>query len=209
MPYWQYSPQNHTYISSSGRVLTEAALNEVRDAYLEEVTELIDDYATMLDEGRWTTATFESEMRRRLKNAYVAEYTLGKGGVERMTQSDYGRLGNLLKAQYGYLRGYLDDLSNGKETRGQAANRARNFIGSARQAFSRGRAKGRDLDLPYHPGDGGTECHGNCRCHWDIEEDDTEVRAYWKISAAKPCAGCLSRASESSPFVFTKPQDDE
>jgi hypothetical protein len=208
MPYWQYSPQNHTYISSSGRVLTEAALNEVRDAYLEEVTELIDDYATMLDEGRWTTATFESEMRRRLKNAYVAEYTLGKGGVERMTQSDYGRIGNMLKTQYKYLRSYLDDVAAGRETKGTAANRARNFLGSARSAFSRGRGRGRDIDLPYHPGDGGTECHGNCRCYWDIQEDDTEVRAYWIKTANESCAGCDSRSAESSPWVFTKPTED-
>ena len=208
MPYWEYDPQNHTYISSSGLVLTETRLNEVRDAYLDELTEMVDDYAAMLDQGRMTTAGFESEMRRRIKNAYVAEYTLGKGGVERMTQSDYGTLGNLLKRQYGFLRSYLDDVAEGRETKGTAANRARNFLGSARQAFSRGRGRGRDLDLPYHPGDGGTECHGNCRCHWDIQEDDEEVRAYWKVQAAKPCAGCLSRGAESSPWVFVKPQED-
>jgi len=205
---WRYDPVRKTYISPEGSFLSEATLNEVRDAYLEDVMGLMDDYAANLDNGIWTTAHFESEMRRRLKHAYVAEYTLGRGGASQMTQSDYGRVGNLLKSQYGYLRGYLDDLTRGQETKGTAANRARNFIGSARQSFSRGRSRGRDLDLPYHPADGGTECHGNCRCHWDIEEDDTEVRAYWVVSANKPCAGCLSRGAESSPLVFPKETTD-
>lgn len=205
---WTYDPKSHTYSSSTGRVLTETTLNEVRDVYLDSVTVLVDDLATNLANGTWTTAFFESELRRKLKNAYVAEYTLGKGGVERMTQADYGRLGSLLKKQYGYLRSYLDDVSSGRETKGTAANRARNFLGSARQAFSRGRSRGRDLDLPYHPGEG-TECHGNCRCFWDIDEDDEEFRCYWKITSSDGCSGCRQRASESNPFVQRKNKESE
>ena len=61
------------------------------------------------------------------------------------------------------------------------------------------------LDLPVHPGDGGTPCHGKCRCHWEIEEDDVEWRAYWRTGAVgKICPGCAQRASEYAPYVQTK-----
>jgi hypothetical protein len=64
----------------------------------------------------------------------------------------------MLKAQYKHLRGYLDDVQSGAETRGTAGQRAKNFLGSARQGFSRGRGRAYGLDLPVHPGDGGTPC---------------------------------------------------
>lgn len=204
MAKWLYDLATKTFIDEDGVRMSEETLIQVRDDYLESMDTLLDDYATNLANGDWTLGTFEDEMRRRLKNAYVAEYTLGKGGAQQMTQGDYGRLGNMLRRQYGYLRGYLNDLQSGKETRGTAGERARNFLGSARQGFSRGRGRAYGLDLPGHPGDGGTPCHGKCRCHWDITEDDEEIRAYWIVSSSKPCSGCLSRSAEWGPFVQSK-----
>jgi hypothetical protein len=155
---WLYDIATKTFIDEAGRRMSEATLLEVRDGYLEAMDTLLDDYATNLANGSWTLGMFEDEMRRRLRTAYVAEYTLGKGGASQMTQSDYGRLGNMLKAQYKHLRGYLDDVQSGAETRGTAGQRAKNFLGSARQGFSRGRGRAYGLDLPVHPGDGGTPC---------------------------------------------------
>lgn len=208
MARWQYHIPSKTYIDAEGNPLSQATLNEVRDAYLGEMDDLIAAYADNLEKGDWSVTTFETEMRRRLKDAYIAEYVLGKGGVSQVTQSDYGRLGNMLKAQYKHLRNFLDDIGDEKETRGTVGNRARNFIGSARQAFSRGRGRAYGLDLPYHPADGGTPCHGACRCHWDIDEDENEWRAYWKTTANESCAGCQSRAAESAPYVQVKETPD-
>ena len=201
---WFYDTASKLYRSEFGDVVSQDTLKEVRDTYLSESESLIDDYAILLDDGTWTIPKFETEMRSKLKNAYISEYVLGRGGVSQMTQSDWGRIGNMLRNQYGYLRSYLDDLESGKETRGTATNRARNFLGSARQSFSRGRGRAWDLDLPAHPGDGGTPCHGNCRCHWEIEEDEEEFRAYWNVGGSKPCAGCIARAANWSPFVVVK-----
>ena len=203
MARWTYLVASKTYVDEEGTPLSQDTLHAVRDSYLGEMDALLDAYADNLASGDWSINRFETEMRRRLKDAYVAEYVLGRGGISQMSQADYGRLGGLLKAQYRHLRSYLDDLESGKETKGTAGLRAKNFLGSARQSFSRGRAKAFDIDLPYHPGSG-TPCHGNCKCSWDIEEDDTEYRAYWKVSSSKPCAGCLARGAESNPFVQTK-----
>jgi hypothetical protein len=201
---WFYDPDTKTYRDGDGNRLSQATLTEVRDAYLTGASEIVADYAANLESGAWTVQQFEQAMRTRLKNAYVAEYVLGRGGAAQMTQADYGRLGQLLRRQYGYLRRFLDDVSAGQETAGTAAERARNFLGSARQAFSRGRGIGFGVTLPYHPGDGGTPCHGRCRCHWEIEEDDDEIRAFWRTGSVKTCTGCVDRASESSPLIIPR-----
>lgn len=204
MARWFYSPATKTYRDGDGNVLSQETLRSVRDDYIEEISYLVSDFAANLESGAWTVPQFENAMRTRLKNAYVAEYVLGAGGADQMTQADYGRIGNMLRRQYGYLRSFLEDVAAGDESAGTAAERARNFLGSARQAFSRGRGRGFGIALPYHPGDGGTPCHGNCRCHWEIDEDDDEVRAFWRTGSTKTCAGCVARASEASPLIFPK-----
>lgn len=204
MPDWAYDKATKTYIDANGRRMSQATLTSVRDAYLSSMADLIESYVNNLASGTWTISTFETEMRNRLKNAYVAEYTLGKGGFEQMTPSDYGRVGAQLKKQYKYLRTYLEDVAAGRESVGNARQRANNFLGSARQAFGRGRAGAWDITLPYYPGDGGTECGGNCKCVWDIEGDDEEVRAYWVMSSSEHCDGCKARNSESSPHVIAR-----
>lgn len=209
MAAWSYNTATKTFVDEFGRGMTEGRLAEVRDHYLDSMNDLLDTYGQNLESGRWTLQQYETEMRRRLKDAHVAEYTLGRGGALQMTQSDYGVLGNVLKKQYKFLRGFLNDVEAGKETKGQANNRAKNFLGSARQSFSRGRGKSFGLDLPAHPGDGGTACHGNCRCMWDIQEKPTEWRAYWILNANEPCPDCIARAAQWSPFVQQKPEDDE
>jgi hypothetical protein len=206
---WLYNLASKLYIDPNGVPMTQDTLNDVRDQYLDAMDSLVDDYATNLETGDWTVGQFEGEMRKRLKNAYIAEYVLGKGGASQMTQSDYGRLGAMLKKQYKFLRSYLDDITAGKETNGTARERGKNFIGSARQAFSRGRGRAYGLDLPFHPGDGGTPCHGNCRCSWEIEEDHTQWRAYWHVTANKPCVGCIARQGEASPYVQDKESGEE
>lgn len=201
---WFYDAKRKTYIDADGRVMSQATLHDVRDAYLAATEDLIDSYVNNLSSGTWTVAKFEEEMRKRLKHAYIAEYTLGAGGFEQMTQADYGRIGAQLKKQYKYLRSYLQDLADGKETTGNARQRANNFMGSARQAFGRGQSRAWDVSLPYYPGDGGTVCGGNCKCAWIIEGDDEEVRAYWTLGPSEHCDGCKARASESSPHVITR-----
>lgn len=208
MAVWKYDKATKSFVDEFGRLMGEAELAEVRDHYLDSMSELLESYGKNLAEGRWPISQYEAEMRRRLKDAHIAEYVLGRGGVAQMTPSDYGKIGSTLKKQYKYLRRFLDDVEAGDETRGEANNRARNFLGAARQSFSQGRGKAYGLSLPAHPGDGGTSCHGNCRCHWDIVETKAEWKAYWRVSANKPCADCVARAIQWGPFVQKKKEAD-
>jgi hypothetical protein len=209
MAKWLYDPKKKTYVDDAGRAVRPSTLISLRDDYLDDASILIDTYAANLESGAMTLGQFEEEMRLRLKRAYISEYVLGRGGRDQMTQADWGRVGNMLRGQYGYLRKYLDDLAAEGESRGTAANRARNFLGSARQSFSRALGIRHGLDLPAHPGDGGTPCHGNCRCHWAIEETRTEFRAYWRVGGDKPCEGCISRAAEYSPYTQVKIEEED
>lgn len=157
-------------------------------------------FAGEMNHQQWTL-----EARQEIKKTFIAQYVVGHGGRESMTQADWGRLGSMLKGQYGYLRGFEQDLIAGKLSEGQAKTRLQMYFNASRQAYEQGRAYARGvLRLPAYPGDGTTVCLSNCQCTWEIEETVNEWLANWTLGAAEHCPDCLDRADKWAPYRQAK-----
>lgn len=76
-------------------------------------------------------------MQQIIKDEYIRQYMTGIGGRERMTPADWGRIGNMLREQYNYLRPFVDQITRGLLSDAEIANRARMYVNSAREAFQR------------------------------------------------------------------------
>jgi hypothetical protein len=79
--------------------------------------------------------------------------------------------------------------------------RAALYAMAVKQDFWTGRT--RFLPLPAMPGDGTTQCLGNCNCHWQIEWIDEaagDADAYWIMTAGEHCQTCAVRAAEWAPY---------
>lgn len=175
--------------------------DEFTDKVMGESDALIE---KLLSEGTISVQDWVGEMRGLIKDTYRAMYELAVGGRENMTAADYGRLGGMLQEQYRYLDRFAADLAEGKLTLPQALNRARMYIESATQAFERAKEAGLGITLPQYPGDGGTQCRANCRCHWDIRDRKTEWACYWKLGQAEHCPDCLEASRLYNPYVVSK-----
>lgn len=204
---WRYDVAGKRYLDRDGGVVARSTTNDWVDGFLDGQSRTAGDLARMLDGGQLTLPQWEREMRALVKRTHVASYVVGRGGKAQMTQRDYGSTGWHIRQQYGHLRDMARQVQEGDVSAAQLAARSEQYAQSARAGFFRGYGRRWVIELPYHPADGGTPCHGNCRCAWDITEDEAEVRAYWRLggSARGPCAGCQSRASESAPLVFPRP----
>jgi hypothetical protein len=51
-------------------------------------------------------ADWEVGMRRVVKNTHLNAIALERGGWANMTPADYGRAGQIIREQYGYLKGF-------------------------------------------------------------------------------------------------------
>lgn len=94
-------------------------------------------YANLAAAGLVTPEQFVDLMRGEIKREYIRQYLLGAGGRDQMTQADWGRIGGMLKEQYGYLNGFADALAAGQLSEAQIAARAAMYVNSAREAFNR------------------------------------------------------------------------
>lgn len=176
---------------------------EVRDAYAVAA----DDATDRLLSGEISPRQWEAEMQDAVRDAHTAAYVAGRSGiVENVTPREWGRLGPVVRGQYGYLRRWRMELeaTPGAE-RSEAAIRARArlYSAAARQSFERGvqdeiGAGGVPIPLlPAYPGDGSTDCRANCKCRWAVRilskaRGDYDVS--WRMASAEHCPTCRARA---------------
>ncbi len=187
--------------NASGRYISQRRMTQMRDTYIDAKKGQTGAVTDRLLRGEITSNQWNLEMRQLTKTTYINEYLAAHGGVNSMTQSDWGRLGQQLRTQYGYLDKFQADLNAGKMTAGQAKVRAGMYIESGSQAFEKGKAAARGLPmLPAYPGDGQTQCHANCRCHWDIANTDTGWDCTWVLGDAEHCPDCVANAGRWNPL---------
>jgi hypothetical protein len=75
-------------------------------------------------------------MRREIKDAHLVAAALAVGGFINMTPADYGRAGQLIREQYGFLREFADDIQSGKRILDGNFDRiSRKFIESGRKTY--------------------------------------------------------------------------
>lgn len=204
MPY-TYDREKHQYTDNdSGKPVSWSSLSASLLRYEDAQKNRVSLISERLASGEYTLERWNNEMRRAIKDNYIAQYLLGRGGRNAMTQSDWGRVGGLLSNQYRYLDIFAQDISSGLLTSNQISSRSGLYIDSATQAYERARAASRLLVLPAYPGDGTTICMANDKCSWSIVEFENRWEATWTLSPAEHCETCLQRSREWAPLVIYK-----
>lgn len=199
---WRYDEKARRYRDpKTGRFVGRAKMLALRDTFVEAAKETVGQLAAKVAQPGWIES-----MREQLKQVYIDQYCLGRGGRNAMTPSDWGRVGNMLKEQYRYLNNFAGDIAAGKLSEAQIAARAKLYMQSSSQAFEKGKTYGMGLPpLPAWPGDGQSECLVACRCAWDVQEWPNEYRAFWRLGPAEEhCPTCLERSQNWSPYRIPK-----
>lgn len=205
---WIWDTKSRRYRSSkTGRWISHTVVVDLRNEFSTLQREWADVATAAMVRGDWTVRRWELEIRERLKTIYLAEYMLGHGGKNAMTQADYGRVGAMLRDQYEYLRAFALDVQAGRLSQAQISDRTHKYHESSIQAFEHGKAMAYSstLILPAYPADGKSRCKARCRCKWTIRETKTAWKAYWhRNSRAESCADCIIRERSYNPYVQPK-----
>lgn len=202
-PGWTYNRQLQTY-RKGNRGVTSRWLTTARDQAVAGNAAAVDALSARLSIGEINVQQWVKQFRTLLKDTYLQQYMLGRGGVEAMTQADYGRVGQMLRKQYGYMDQFAREIASGNLSPGQIAYRSRLYMNSATQAYEAARAANRGLRLPAYPGDGTTRCGTNCKCAWRIVRGEREYLCYWQLGRAEHCEDCVNRASRWNPLIISR-----
>ena len=192
---WQWVERIKQFISSKLGRLSKPAQERLSRAVVQDHALSIKEVTSRWADGRLGIPAWHKAMRADLKNLYIQNYLLGRGGKAQLTPADYGSIGGMLKEQYRYLDNFAKELVAGTVTPAQAAMRAEMYARSAKEAHERGKARawGEAADIERwivapmlehcedclafeaqgwqprgnfpFPGAGETRCLTNCGCH--------------------------------------------
>ena len=194
MPYrWEPSTGvSGRYRDERGRFVAGGVVRRELDHYLDA-----DDPAKALAEalrGRsLSLADWELGMRRHVKNTHLNAIAMERGGWANMRPQDYGRAGQIIREQYGYLRNFGRQIASGEQRLdGTLGVRASLYTGAGRSTFYASKRANRRpevthvrsirsardsciqcvkldrvvfrIDDPTFPLPGHRICNHNCRC---------------------------------------------
>lgn len=107
-----YNIATRQYITSSG-ARSRREVRELLEKLLDHTKGSARTLATQYDDGEISITEFEAGMRSLLKSSHLVSASIGRGGRSRMTAKDWGRVGNKIRWQNGYLKRFARRLANG------------------------------------------------------------------------------------------------
>ena len=166
---WYWDENVKRYRDQRGRFLSRKAALAMAQDSMEATALSVEILAQYVADGVLSIDDWKASFRNTIKDEYIRQYLSAIGGRARMTQSDFGIIGRMLRDQYAYLDGFAGAMDGMSE----AAIRARMnmYINSAVQANERANAQ---LAQQW----------GADEVFWDVDE------------AAENCDTCLRRGSD-------------
>jgi hypothetical protein len=137
---WYWDRAVSRFRSSNGQFLSRQKALEYTVKSISETGKQAETLANYVANGALNSGSWGSMMREEIKKEYIRQYLLGRGGVNMMKPSDWGRIGGMLHEQYKYLDGFEAEIAAGNLTEAQITARSRMYFNSARESFERANA---------------------------------------------------------------------
>lgn len=135
---WRYDPVSGRYRGSNGRFLSQSAVEALVDGRINKLGTLLRRLTNMLSSGDITLVQWQESVREALKLAHVQAAIIGNGGRGTMQASDWGRIGQRLRAEYRYLENFARDLLAGSISAPMALARIGMYAQAVRGSYWEG-----------------------------------------------------------------------
>src|SRR4051794_29213656 len=126
MPH-EYSRSDRKYRDDQGNEVSRQEIRKLINDLLDSVRSDAAKLAAKFDSGEITATEFADSMRELLKSAHIVASSVGRGGLDMMTASDWGRVGSKLQWQYKYLDKFARKLDSGVLSKANSESRARSY----------------------------------------------------------------------------------
>lgn len=115
-----------------GRQVIRVQLDKVVDASGEAMRGL----SQQLRDGAIDLADWQMGMMQQIKITHLAGAAMQRGGWQQMTQADFGRVGQIVRREYGFLRDFAEQIASGKQKLdGNVLRRSTQFGQAGRETY--------------------------------------------------------------------------
>lgn len=152
------------YRRADGRFVPATQVREELDKALSNAARrtvtLADDYRA----GRIGLVVWRLQMRQVIKETHLYAAALAQGGWAQMTPEAYGRVGQVIRLEYGFLEQWVGQIQGGWVLDGRLTSRSQLYAAAARGTFHRIQAeqmlrRGMDMEKSVlHPAEHCAQC---------------------------------------------------
>jgi len=135
---WSYDRKTGRYRDERGRFLSKAAVGKLVDGRIYKLEAQLKQFTRMLIDNSITLEQWQGSVREAIKNAHIQAGIIGHGGKASMGSTQYGRIGQRLRAEYAYLQGFVRDLLDGRMSAPMALARIGLYAQSVRGSYWEG-----------------------------------------------------------------------
>lgn len=136
LPGYEFARSAGRYRSlSTGRFVARNRIVLLLEAQVTAGERRLKELATAYHEGKLYPAVWAAQTRTEIRRMHIQYCAMGAGGFDRLSQSDYGRIGAMLRTEYGKIAGTAADVQAGTVSLPQLLNRMNGHVGSARSLF--------------------------------------------------------------------------
>lgn len=133
---YRFNEEAGRYIAPNGRFVGRQAIRADLDRTLDSLSDSMAGVTQQLVDGSISPQQWQRQMADYVKRSQLVGGASYKGGWAHMTQADFGRVGQLTRRQYDYLRGFAEDIASGRQPlNGTAVRRARLYGQAARPTY--------------------------------------------------------------------------
>lgn len=137
---YYYDSRSSRYIDAdTGRFVSRSQVLGLMEERIAHHQRNMTDLTEAMVEGRLALADWQRLFKGELKLLHVQQAVLSRGGWERMTPSDWGRVGQAIREQYRFLAGFAEDIANGTFKSGRIMSNGM-ILGRAAMYAQSGRA---------------------------------------------------------------------
>lgn len=119
----------------TGKFVSRANINGLLESQIQSAESRLQDLATAFYEGKIAPAVFVEQVCSEERRLALQNSALAKGGFDRLSFSDYGRAGQMLRGEYQRIIGTARDVQAGTVTLPQLLNRMTGYAGDARRLY--------------------------------------------------------------------------
>ena len=103
------------YDLDTGKFVSNAAVREGLETVMDASALQMNTLTQQLIDGGISLADWQTGMMQQIKITHTTSAALSQGGWGAMTSSDWGATGQLIRAQYDYLRNFAAEIASGKQ----------------------------------------------------------------------------------------------
>jgi hypothetical protein len=174
LPDYRYNTAAGRYIGPDGRFVNQQTIRAELDKVMDGITDKMVSLSTSFRTGVIDGQTFQVQAMGLIKRTHLASAALEKGGWAQLTQSDFGRVGQVVRQEYAYFNNLISQIESGKQRLdGTLDNRMRLYGQAGRgtyHKFERESRAGQGYDEVKRVRNARDSCHANDKRPGCVEE---------------------------------------